>query len=426
MSSRNSTSEERNLVQSGKVSFFGVMMVLVLVIAAFILIMVIREVLQKEKVTLTVQVKNDIGYPMVGVGISIDGQQVAFSDSNGIYIYTYLVDQQGQRRVIKAELTDYETAEESVTLASEPKTLILTLNRSLANLTIIVVDSLSNMPIGEVYVYLGGVRIDSTNVNGIPTTAPLKVYLRDTSVIKLEKDKYDPRVEYLFVDNPEQSLVIKMTRTIVSAPPPPKKASPMAIDFFTREVRHVEEPKIQRDITPETPVENTPEANPLVIDTTMPPVYAAREDSALIYMTGGEFRRALDIYLELTGQRQWQARADLWLYSADCALHMASDATGNYSEGTIDSALGFLDEAERYQNKIEEDIFPAVVQLKKGEAWAYKCELPAARSAARLQEFRQKALFYLRNSITQMQNRQYMETDFYKFAVSMRDEIGNR
>ena len=197
----------------------------------------------------------------------------------------------------------------------------------------------------------------------------------------------------------------------------------MAFSLFEPATPAVKPPTRQVELPP---VEgNKPPETPGKIDT-LPPPNTARADEAMTYMVDGGFRQALDIYMELINQRQWLTRADYWLYGADCALHMASDENAVFNETIIDSALTFLDEAERYQNKIKEDLFPAVVQMKKGEAWSYKCELPSARSSARLQEYRQKARYYLRNSINIMKNKGLDTTDVYRMTVELRDEVENR
>ncbi len=400
-------------------------MAVILVITAVILIMLIRAVVVTEEVTVTLQVKNDVGFPVAGAAIVFDGQKVATTDSNGFYAYTYPADKRGESRLVRAEMAGFDPAETRLSLTGKRDLITLELQRTFATLTIVATDSLTGMPLSGVEVFLGNDRIDTTDASGRIVIPSHKVRVQDTPVIKLEKKKYLARLEYPFIDSKEQSLTVAMAKS--EAPPPveqpKKKTFPMAFKVIEpppppppKKAEVVETNAVQGNAPPQTdlPSESLPH------DT------VARADEAMVHMMDGRYRQALEIYRDLINQRQWQARADFWLYGADCALHMASDANASYNEAIIDSALTFLDEAERYQNKIAEDLFPAVVQMKKGEAWAYKCELPSARNTARLQEYRQKARYYLRSSINMMKNKGLDTTDVYRLTVEMRDEVENR
>jgi hypothetical protein len=424
-------------VQEGRVNFFTIMMIVVLVIAAAILIMVLSEVLKKEMITLTIQVKNDIGDPIPGAGISINDQHAAYVDSNGVYGFAYPTTDQNQRRHIKAEMVDFQPAETTLYLGAKPAAITLILLKPFATLNVMTLDSITSAPISGVAVYIGNDLIDTTGDNGKLTLPSGRIRLHDNPILKLEKKKYQSRLEYLYVASTEQTQTIMMAPSQggMPGPPPRKITSPVAFNFFKEKARIVETAKWPEgelqphgQLTQPQIQENVPGSStaPLVIDTTMPPETAAKEDSALIYMMNGDYRSALDLYTALTSQKQWQARADFWLYGADCALHMANDAAGQYNAAIIDTALKFLDEAERYQNRIQEDIFPAIVQTKKGEAWAYMCELPSARNPARLQEYRQKARYFLRSAIAQFSNRNLIDNDFYRFAVKTRDDVENK
>jgi hypothetical protein len=410
---------------SGRISFFGIVMAVILIIAAFMLILVIKEVVHKEEVSVTIIVKNDIGYPVAGASISLDGQQVASTDSNGNYTFTYTSDNQGKRRLVKAEAPDFDPAETVVNLTGKPSLITLSMQRAFASLSVVAIDSLTKAPLSGVTLYIGAEKIDTTDVNGKITIPSHRMHLHDSPVIKLEKIKYQDRVEYLYINSKDQSATLYMLQSISSEPPKPKPAiiSPMAFTALKPEPQKPK-PIIKDDYKPTDSGNNPPPIPPSAEQ--LPPAKATLEDSAMTFMSDGHYRQALEIYLGFVHQPQWQARGDFWLYSADCDLHMASDANGMFNESIIDSALTFLDEAERYQNKIAEDIFPAVVQLKRGEAWSYKCQLPAASNVTHLQEYRQKARFYLRNAITQMNNKDFTNTDFYRFAVKIRDEIENR
>ncbi|HBZ01897.1 MAG TPA: hypothetical protein DEO84_11315 [candidate division Zixibacteria bacterium] len=410
---------------SGRVSFFGILMAVVLVIAIVILFMVGSEVFKKEKINLTIQVKDDAGSPVTGAAIYIDNELIAHTTVGGVYIHTYTSDQQGQRHQVKAENADFEPYETSVTLGPKPATVALTLRRTIASVTILATDSTTGLPLAGVDIQMGGANVGSTDLAGRLVLSSF--HLHDSPTFMLNKKLYQTKTQYYYISSKDTLLTIALSKGQSVAPPVIKVESPTAYAFIKREIKKTAPPPIQQHQTGQDITSGKPEDDAdLVVDTTMPPEVSSEADSAYLYMTGGNYRRALEIYSSLTAQRRWLARPDYWLYGADCALHLASDANGSYSETVIDSALKSLDEAERNQNIVEQDYFPALVHLKKGEAWAYKCKMQSGGSAARHEEYRQKALFYLRSAITQMNNLQYTDSDIYRFALRMRDEVQNR
>ena len=96
--------------QEGAVTFFGIVMAVILVITAIILIMLIRAVMVPEQVTVTIQIKNDEGFPLPGTAILLDGQRTGYADSNGIYAYVYPANKRGESRLIRAEIVDFDPA----------------------------------------------------------------------------------------------------------------------------------------------------------------------------------------------------------------------------------------------------------------------------------------------------------------------------
>jgi len=73
---------------------------------------------------------------------------------------------------------------------------------------------------------------------------------------------------------------------------------------------------------------------------------------------------------------------------------------------------------------VVEKWFPAVVQIKKGEANAYLCEANA-NNASRRAEYRQSALRNLNNGINILRNEKLIDNELYRFALSMRDRVAS-
>jgi len=398
--------------QTGKVTFFTIVMIIVVLITIIVLAMLISEVMKKEQITLNVRVIDSTKNPVPGAGILINGEYKADADSNGIFRYVYTTDHQGETISITARMANYIDTETSITLTATPETAALILLRPLAELTIAAIDSVSGGPLSGVEVFLGDEKIAETDSGGLLTLPPDRIRLFDYAFIKLKKKNYDTALRDIYVSSLDYSETFALARTKQVARAPRRKPSPTAVTFIQEVAKPLE-------VTAPPPGEQVD----LRLDTTAVPTTSIEEDSAFYYMNSANYRRALDMYSDLTSSRQWTARGDFWLYGADCALHLASDAFGSFNEGTLDSALKFLENAERYQNLVQGDLFPAVVQIKKGEAFAYKSELYANKNLARLEEFRRKALFYLNSGIRQLRNKKLIDNEFFQFAVRMRDEV---
>jgi hypothetical protein len=410
---------------SGRVSFFGILIAIVLIITAVILVMVVSVVFKKETITMTMLVKDDLGKAVTGAGIYIDNNLVEHTNASGALTYNYTSDKQGQSRHIRAEVADLEAVDTSIILGARPATITLIMPRVLASVTVMATDSLTGAPLSGVDVQIGDEIAGTTDSLGQLLLSGF--HLHDSPTFQLKKKKYETKYQYHYVSCKDTALTIALSK-VVTAKAVKQVQSPTAFAFIRRETQKIKPleraPKAEeiRTQTPQKPVDETE----LVVDTTMPPEASSEADSAFNFMVSGDYRRALDIYSALTAQRRWLARPDFWLYSADCALHVAADANGSYKDVVLDSALKCLDEAERYQNIVEQDYFPALVHLKKGEAWAYKCKMQSSGSIARHEEYCQKALSYLRSAITQMNNLQYTDSDIYRFALRIRDEVQDR
>jgi hypothetical protein len=416
--------------QNGKISFFGIVIVVILVIAAAILFMVLSEVLQKEEATLAIQVKTDADKAASGATISINDKSIGYTDSNGTYSYSYPVDKQGTRLKIKAEYSDYEAAETNVSLTGKPGLTTLTVQRPFASLIVTVMDSLTQNPMAGVDISIGDDYIGTTAADGKLTVPSYKLRMHDSPSVKIEKKatKYTPKTTTVFIDSKVQAVTVYLSEQVKAIVAPVQKPEPKIIHFAMTPKAAPRERAPQPTSTP--PSNNPPppadgSEKPTDMES-LPSATLARGDSAFMLMSNRQYRQALNIYNDFTSQIRFQARPDFFYYGADCALHLAGDENGIFNEVMLDSALTYLDQAERYQNLVEDDIFPALVQLKKGMAWAYKCDAPSSRNTARLRENRQKALFYLRSAISIMKNKNIMDNEFYTFAVQKRTEIENR
>lgn len=397
--------------QAGKVTFFTIVMIIVVLITVIVLAMLLSEVLKKEKITLSVRVIDADKTPVPGAGILVDGEYKADADSNGIYRYVYATDHQGQTINIAARKTNYLDTETSITLGATPETATLILLRPFAELTIVAVDSVSGKPLRGVEVYLGDEKIAETDSEGQMTMPPDRIHLFDYAFVKLKKRNYETALRDIYVSTAEYSETFDLAKTKRVVQTRRREPSPTAVTFIQ---------EVSKPLEVTTP---SSEQIDLKLDTTVTQAASIEEDSAFYYMNTANYRRALNMYVDLTNNRQWTARGDFWLYGADCALHLASDTYGSFNEATLDSALNFLENAERYQNLVQGDLFPAVVQIKKGEAYAYKSEMYANKNLARLEEFRRKALFYLNAGIRQLRNKKLIDNEFFHFAVRMRDEV---
>jgi hypothetical protein len=402
--------------ESGRVTVFGIMIAVVLVITAIILIFIIKEIQppktipEKENITLKVHVKDDLGKAVNGAGISLDNVFIGRTDINGEYDHSYASDQKGQHHQVKAELADYEPSEISVTFDLKPADIALTLQRITARVTIVTVDSLSRSPLSGVAVKMGDSTAGVTDINGSLMLPAF--HLHDNPIFRFAKNKFEPKTQYLYVSGKDTILTITLSASLINKPIIPIVTEQIGI------ARHnnAKFPVIQ-DSTPDKP-------NP---SDTIPNDTTSYSDvyTAYNYMLSGNYRQAFDIYRSLTSQSRWVRHSDLWLFEADCAIHTSVDANGDFNEAVLDSALNCLREAERNQNFIKEIYWPALVSLKIGEAWSYKCKMQSLAKTGHHEEYCQQALNYLRRSISQFNEIKFTDSDLYKYAVRRRDEVQN-
>lgn len=401
--------------QSGKITFFSIIMIVVLLLAAVIMIMVISEVTKKEKASLTIKIINDKNEPIDGALVFVDNKQLAYSQG-GVCRYIYTSDDIGKRIDIKSQLKFYQDADTSLKLETNQMPVTLVMFRPLAALMVVAMDSATSLPLSGVSIYMG-TDVEKSGLTGADGSFSLpmgRIRLNDDVNIRLETKDYQKAEKFIYVISTDQKETIALVKKTVAPPPDIQRTpSPSALLFVKKPIA-----------APPSPPTTESGPSKTEMETELPPAVAPKEDSAFIYYSNGDYGRALEIYRDLTAKTEWSVRADFWLYSADCALHSASDARGIFSTATLTDALKSADNAERFQNRVVEKWFPAVVQIKKGEANAYLCEANAS-NAARRTEYRQSALRCLNNGINILRNEKLIDNELYQFALKMRDRVAS-
>jgi hypothetical protein len=405
--------------QAGKITFFSIVMIVVLLLAAVIMIMVISEVTKKEKASLTIKINNDKNEPIDGALILVENKQLGYSQG-GIGRYIYTSDDIGKRINIKSQLKYYQDADTMLLLEANQMPVTLTMFRPLAALTIVAQDSATSMPISGAAIYIGSDILKSGTTGGdgsfsIPTS---RVRLNDDIDIKLEATGYQKAEKFVYITSTDQKETVFLGKKAIAAPVVVRKVESPSALVFTKKSNETAFKPVATQPNTETGPSKTE------LETELPSGAAPKEDSAFYYYTNGDYNKALEIYRDLTAKTEWSVRADFWLYSADCALHSASDARGVFNTSTLLDALKYADNAERFQNRVVEKWFPAVVQIKKGEANAYLCEANAS-NANRRTEYRQSALRCLNNGINILRNEKLIDNELFKFALNMRDRVAS-
>lgn len=406
--------------QTGKITFFSIVMIVVLLLAAIIMVMIIGEVTKKEKASLIIRVINDKNEPVDGALIQVEDKQVGYTQG-GVCRYTYTTDDIGNKISVKSQLQNYQDADTSFVIESNQMPVTLTMFRPVAALTIVVQDSANMVPINGASIYVGAdlIKSGTTGEDGAFSVPTGRLRINDDINIRIEANSYQKTEKFIYVTSTNQQELILLSKKMAAAPVTVAKKveSPSAL-IFTRKT----ESKMPEPVVVEPKIE--PGASRTEMETEIPSGTAPKEDSAFYYYSNGKYEQALEIYRYLTAQTQWSVRPDFWLYSADCALHSASDAHGVFNTATLLDALKYADNAERFQNRVEEKWFPAVVQIKKGEANAYLCEANA-NNASRRAEYRQSALRNLNNGINILRNEKLIDNELYRFALSMRDRVAS-
>lgn len=404
--------------QSGKITFFGIVLTVVILLAAVIMIMIIGEVTKKEKASLVIKVINDKNEPINGALVIVKDKQIGYTQG-GVIHYVYTTDDVGNEINIKCRLQNYQDADTNILIESKQMPVSLMMYRPLVSLTIVVKDNATSVPINGASIYVGtdSIKSGSTDADGGFSIAGGKFRLNDDVSIRIEANGYQKMEKYIYTTSINQQETILLTKKTVSAPVIVSKKvdSPSALIFARKSESKAPEPVAVKQTT-------EPGASKAELETEIPSGIAPKEDSAFYYYTNGKYEQALNIYRSLTAQTEWSVRPDFWLYSADCALHIACDAHGVFNTAILLDALKYADNAERFQNRVVEKWFPAVVQIKKGEANAYLCEANI-NNASRRAEYRQSALRNLNNGINILRNEKLIDNELYRFALSMRDRV---
>jgi hypothetical protein len=391
----------------GAAPFFNIVMAVILIITVIVLFFILKEVLKEEKVQMTIFVADTGNEPITGAQIFIDDKREAVTDSNGIYAYSYSVNRQGETIEIRVEKTGFEEGLETRTLGINPVTVPIIMLRPFAAVTIMAVDSSSNKPLKGIEVYIDSDKIGETDAKGEFKAPADKYRLNQSIFVQLRSKYYATKPGDVLIDALDYSETFALTRKVSRPRRPKKQPLPSVATVFEKPLEFE---------SPEPPLPEPGEAigiNPIMVD------------SGWYYFDNGNWRKALRIYMQLTGERRWYAHPAFWLYSADCALHLAGDQYGRYNSALLDSALDFIQKAERYQNRIKEDLFPALVQIKHGETYAYLHETQKNKNFKKAEEFRKRAVKLLTEGINQLQNKKLTNTDLYKFALNLRNDVGD-
>lgn len=394
----------------GGVSFTGIVLAVILIVTVLVLFFLLKEVLKEEKVILTVRAEDSAGDPLSGVEIFIDDIFATTTDSLGEYQYIYPSTDEGKTISIKAKIGDYQEIEIKRLLGINPVMVPLTMQKPFADVTFSTIDSASGKSIKGVDIFVAGEKIGATGSDGVLSIPSNTIRLHDLVYVQLESKKYNRKTESIEIASLDYSKTFELTKKKRRARRPrTRKKTPLPPVITV-----IETPELE--FKPEPPIYTSEDykddKSPLIIN------------SAFALYKNQDYRSALDDYRKLTAMRRWSARADFWLYSADCAIHLSGDKYGRYNRAILDSALTFLENAQRYEVYIKGDVFSALVKIKIGETYAYLCETEIGVNHEREAEYRNKADLYLSEGLTMLTNQKLNNTDLYKFALTLRDDVG--
>jgi len=299
--------------QTGKITFFSIVMIVVLLLAAIIMVMIISEVTKKEKVSLIIKVINDKNEPVDGALVQVEDKQVGYTQG-GVCRYTYTTDDIGNKISIKSQLQNYQDADTSIVIEINQTPVTLTMYRPLAALTIVVQDSANLIPINGASIFVGAdlIKTGTTGEDGAFSVPTGRLRLNDDINIRIEANSYQKTEKFIYLTSTNQQELILLTKKLAAAPVAVTKKveSPSAL-IFTRKT----ESQMPKPVVVEPKIE--PGASKTELETEIPSSTAPKEDSAFYYYTNGKYEQALEIYRNLTAQTEWSVRPDFWLYSAD-------------------------------------------------------------------------------------------------------------
>lgn len=214
--------------QSGRVTFFSIIIILMAVIAVYELSVIYSDWSQIKKIPLNIKILDDIRLPVSGVNITIDGEYLGLTDIKGEI--EALISDPGNIHVL-GEKDPFSKLDTTIVLSDNGLTTVFSMNRPYSDLILTARDD-SGQALRDV-----GVNINDTDLGKTGDDGSLRIadtlHMNDSIFVKLDKAGYRSENKYIYLSDTVITDAFTMVKETAPAPvkPKPKPPAPAERDF---------------------------------------------------------------------------------------------------------------------------------------------------------------------------------------------------
>jgi hypothetical protein len=213
--------------QSGRVTFFGIVILVMLLISIYELSVISKDWNRINLIPLKIILNDDVRTAIPGVGITISGDYFGQTDMKGEL--TALMRKPGKVRIIakKEPFSDLDT---TVALDGDGLDIAFSMYRPHADLTIIALNEVKE-PLQNVDVVLDEKSYGKTGDDG-KLDIPGTLFMLDSVFVKLNKEGFSGVSQSIYLADASQTESFTLTAKAASTPskpppqPPPSKPAP--------------------------------------------------------------------------------------------------------------------------------------------------------------------------------------------------------
>jgi hypothetical protein len=211
--------------QSGRVTFFGILIVLMLIISFYGLNTIHSDWNKIKLIPIKVRIANELRRWIAGVDITIDNQFMG--QTNDLGEITALIDKPGNIHIV-AQKQPYHPLDTTISLPDKGLDVSFLMSKPFAALQIVALNG-SGEPIKDAKVLLNKNEFGQTDENG-SLLVNNTLHLLDSVEVRLSKDGFENQVGHVYLADVNQKAdytMVKKTAATVAAPiPKPKPPAP--------------------------------------------------------------------------------------------------------------------------------------------------------------------------------------------------------
>lgn len=213
--------------QSGRVTFFGILIVLMLIIAFYGMNTIHSDWNRIKQIPLKIRIANDFRQGIAGVEINIDRQFIGQTNELGEIMAS--LGQPGNIH-ITAQKPPFHPLDTTISLTDNGLNISFVMNKPSAALQIVALSE-AGEPIRNANIVLNKKDFGQTDENGSLSVSTL--HLLDSIEVKLSKDGFETRIDNIYLADANQMASFTLAKKEIAAAPvkPDKPASTPQPEF---------------------------------------------------------------------------------------------------------------------------------------------------------------------------------------------------